>query len=148
MLKRLTVVALAMGFAMVLGACSDDDGGNVCEQAYSKIKKCVDGLDCTGITDTTKKAMCESMKSIYGSLSYSQAQAACEQATPGECDCTGDRKTSAEKTNSATLDPETCAPPVATPDGGTTPDQGTTGDQGTTTPDQGMTADQGMGGDM
>ena len=98
---RKILVAMTLVLGLTMGACSDDDGGDVCTQAYNKGKACADALpDCTTITDATKKAYCDALKAAY-SISMADAKAACEKATPGQCDCSGTRETQAAAYNAA-----------------------------------------------
>lgn len=133
MFKRLMVPMMALA---LFAGCSDDDGGNVCEQSFNKIKDCASKLDCASVTDATKKMICEATKSTYGSLTYSQAMTACKQNPPASgCECDGANKTSAEAALKQELDPETCAPKTTQDDTGVTPDTGTS--------DMGVTPDTG-----
>jgi hypothetical protein len=135
MFKRLMVPMMAL--ALFAGACSDDDGGNVCEQYFNKIKDCASKLDCASVTDATKKMICETMKSTYGSITYSQSITACKQNPPANgCECDGANKTSAEAAMKQELDPETCAPKTTA---------GDTGPTGDSTVDGGVTPDTGAG---
>jgi hypothetical protein len=111
---------LLLGLMFGAYGCSDDDGGgDVCEQAFNKMKDCVSKLDCASVTDGSKKAACEFNKSFYAVLSsYAAAMDACKQSGGANCDCTGDNKTEAEKVMSSELDPETCGVEDVQADGG------------------------------
>lgn len=134
---KLFVVCVLLVLAGLLGACSDDDdgGGNVCEQAFNKQKDCAKDLDCTALSGV-EQTVCEVMKAL-GQITYAQAQEACEQQTPGACECTGQVKADAEDLMDCTLDPATCA----CPDDSTTTDAGVQADQGSSADDGGTAGD-------
>jgi hypothetical protein len=81
---------------------------SVCEQVYSKVKQCVDALDCAAISDATAKTKCEEKKQAYGSATYGESVAACKTAGSGVCDCVDKNKTAAEGYSGCALDPATC----------------------------------------
>jgi hypothetical protein len=81
-MKRIvvTILSLALGLSVV-AAC----GGNACEDAFSKSKKCVASADCTQAGNTQQIAACNVLKNIYGALEFNQA---CQTLPNSDCSCT------------------------------------------------------------
>ena len=107
------------GIALLLVICGAacGGGGDVCEQAFDKTKACATNLDCTKLTGM-EQAACNLMKQLYGGMDYAASKSACEKAKPGQCECTGENKTAAEKVVNGQMDPATCSFEDSSRDGG------------------------------
>ena len=96
--ENMTVpMKVAFGIMMLALSIAGCSGGDVCEQAYTKMHDCGAKLDCTSVTGAIAKSQCEAGKLVGSMSSYGDYKASCEKTLgAGQCECSGQTKTQAE----------------------------------------------------